>query len=69
MLKTEEAAEIIGKSASWLNKSRADSSGPVFLKLGGSIRYQREDLEAWLSGCRRTAIYDHANDNERARAA
>lgn len=69
MMKTKDAASYIGKSASWLNKSRMTGDGPVYLKIGGSVRYTLPDLDAWLSGHRRTAVYDHANDNERARAA
>lgn len=66
MLNTEQAAQRIGKSVSWLNKSRMHGDGPVYMKLGGSVRYALPDLEAWLAGNRRTAVYDHANDNERA---
>jgi predicted DNA-binding transcriptional regulator AlpA len=68
MLNTSEAAKVIGKSTSWLNHSRSDSSGPVFLKIGGAVRYQMEDLQAWLRQQRRTATYDHANDSKRAAA-
>lgn len=69
MLNTKEAAVHIGKSPSWLNKSRMTGDGPVYLKLGGSVRYALPDLEAWLSGQRRTAVYDFANDNQRAARA
>lgn len=68
VLTTSEAAKIIGKSTSWLNHSRSDSSGPVFFKIGGAVRYQMEDLQAWLRQQRRTAVYDHANDPIRAAA-
>lgn len=68
MMKTKDAASYIGKSASWLNKSRMTGDGPAYLKLGGSVRYALPDLDAWLAGNRRTAIYAHANDNERAAA-
>ena len=69
MLKTDEAAKFLGVSTSWLNKSRMSGSGPTYLKLGGSVRYALPDLEAWLAGNRRTAVYDFANDNSAARAA
>jgi hypothetical protein len=67
--KTGEAAVYIGKSASWLNKTRLNGTGPVYLKVGGSVVYMRADLDAFLNGTRRTAVYDHANDNRRAQAA
>ncbi|QIA23107.1 helix-turn-helix domain-containing protein [Mesorhizobium sp. AA22] len=66
LFSTKDAAARIGKSPSWLNKSRMTGDGPVYLKLGGSVRYALADLEAWLAAGRRTAVYDHANDNARA---
>ncbi|RWK21840.1 MAG: hypothetical protein EOR43_18250 [Mesorhizobium sp.] len=68
-LNSKDAAAHIGKSVSWLNKSRMTGTGPVYLKLGGSVRYALGDLNAWLASNRRTAIYDFANDNRRATAA
>ncbi len=54
---TREAAEYIGRSASWLRKKRlrgADDPGdpgPRWLKTdGGSAIYLREELDAWLDG-------------------
>ena len=67
-MKNHEAAAYIGKSPSWLHKSRMTGTGPVYLKIGGAVRYLREDLDAWLDASRRTGIYAHCNDNERARA-
>lgn len=66
MLNTNEAAQRIGMSASWLNKTRMSGTGPVYVKVGGAVRYMPTDLDAWLASQRRTAIYDHANDNQRA---
>ena len=63
---TRGAAIYIGKSASWLNKTRLNGTGPVYLKIGGSVRYDRGDLDAFLGGARRTAVYDFANDNARS---
>ena len=63
---TPQAAAYIGKSASWLNKTRLTGSGPVYLKIDGSVRYLLADLDAWLATKRRTAVYDFANDNVRA---
>lgn len=55
LFSTKDAAAHIGKSESWLNKSRMSGSGPVYLKLGGGVRYALTDLNAWLAGNRRTA--------------
>jgi hypothetical protein len=65
---TKDAAIYISKSESWLNKSRMTGVGPVYLKIGGAVRYRDEDLNTWLEGKRRTGIYDHCNDNARASA-
>lgn len=61
LLNTKDAAAYIGMSASWLNKSRMDGSGPPYMKIGGSVKYAVKDLDEWLAASRRTAIYDHAN--------
>lgn len=68
LMTTAIAAEYISKSASWLNKTRMTGSGPVYLKIGGAVRYTKDELDRWLSGTRRTAVYDFANDNNRAAA-
>ncbi len=69
-MNTKEAAAYLRKSASWLNKTRLSGTGPVYLKVGGTVTYLRSDLDIYLSSQRRTAVYDFANDNERtARAA
>lgn len=60
---TKDAAIYLGKSASWLNKTRMTGTGPVYLKIGGNVRYERTDLDAFLAEARRTAVYDFANDN------
>lgn len=53
---TREAANYIGRSASWLRKKRLrgpddpGDAGPRFLKTdGGSAIYLKEDLDAWLN--------------------
>lgn len=65
---TKDAAVHISKSVSWLNKSRMTGTGPVYLKIGGAVRYRDEDLNTWLVGKRRTGVYEHCNDNVRASA-
>lgn len=68
-LDTRLAANYLGKSVSWLNKTRLTGTGPVYLKVGGSVRYAKADLDAFLTSARRTAVYDFANDNGRASRA
>ncbi len=53
-LTEHEASEYIGMSRSFLRKDRMDgirknrTAGPQFLKIGRSIRYLKDDLDAWL---------------------
>ena len=46
-LTTPEAAEYLSVSASWLNKSRMDGSGPPYSTFGKSVRYYIDDLADW----------------------
>jgi predicted DNA-binding transcriptional regulator AlpA len=49
-----EAARYVGMSQSYLRQSRMDGDrenrtpGPRFLKIGRSVRYLVDDLDAWL---------------------
>ena len=63
-LKPREAAVYLGSAVSTLAKLRVRGDGPVFLRLGKSIRYRKSDLDAWmaLSASRSTSEY-----GERAR--
>jgi len=59
LVKTTQAAEILGVSASQLAKLRVYGGGPEFIKLGASVLYEIDALEAWLAlnRCRSTAEY------------
>ena len=49
-----EAAEILELSVSTLRRWRCEGRGhgPAWLKMGGNVRYDLRDLEAWLNECR-----------------
>lgn len=49
ILTTREAAEVTGLAVPTLNKLRVYGGGPLFCKLGRSVRYRRVDLEEWLA--------------------
>lgn len=68
-LNTTEAATYLRMSTSWLNKTRLNGTGPVYMKTGGRVQYETTDLDEWLRRSRRTAVYDFANDSARARWA
>ena len=47
LLKPKAAAEFLNLGQSTLAKLRASGDGPPFRKLGRSVRYSQEDLQAW----------------------
>jgi excisionase family DNA binding protein len=47
LLKPKAAAEFLNLGQSTLAKLRATGEGPPFRKLGRSVRYSRDDLQAW----------------------
>ena len=47
-LTAQEAADYLRSSPSTLAKRRLDGSGPVFYRIGTSIRYRRSDLDLWM---------------------
>jgi predicted DNA-binding transcriptional regulator AlpA len=59
VLRTPEAAEYAGLSASTLEKLRLTGNGPAFQKAGPKIVvYYPDELDRWLSGQRRTSTSD-----------
>ena len=49
-LDTRAAAARAGLKPGTLASYRVRGGGPVFLRLGGAVRYALEDLEAWIAG-------------------
>jgi len=47
-----EAARILGLSVHTLRARRFKGRPPEYLKLGKSVRYEREALERFLEACR-----------------
>lgn len=48
MLTVREAAALLSIPKGTLDLWRQEKKGPPFYRMGGRIRYKREDLEAWL---------------------
>ena len=69
---TKQAAEYVGCSASLLNHLRIEGyakdgmAGPKFIRIGRSVRYLREDLDAWLEQFERfqTIAQENAANDE-----
>ena len=51
-MRTGDAAAYCGLSKSTFDKYRLTGEGPVFLKLGRSVVYDVDDLDAWLGSKR-----------------
>jgi hypothetical protein len=50
---TQGAAEYTGFRKSRLEKLRGTGGGPIFIKRGGEVRYDPDDLDAWLDSLKR----------------
>ncbi len=61
MLRTDEAAEYCGSSASTFEKLRLFGGGPRYVKLGRRVVYDPADLDAWLAANRRASTSDTGN--------
>jgi predicted DNA-binding transcriptional regulator AlpA len=55
VMRTAQAAEHVGLSASTLEKLRVFGGGPRFIKLGKTVVYDTADLDAWLAAHRRAS--------------
>lgn len=52
ILNTREAADYVRLGKPTLERFRISGAGPVFVKLGGAVRYRKLDLDAWLESRR-----------------
>ena len=52
MLNEKDAALYLGMSRIWLSQSRMRGTGPVYIKLGRTIRYSISDLDTYLESHR-----------------
>jgi len=55
LLSEKDVAAEYGIPLATLRSWRFRGYGPPFYKIGSSCRYRHEDLEAWLTNCRRTS--------------
>lgn len=52
VLTTLEAASYVRLGKPTLERFRVSGDGPLYCKLGGSVRYRKADLDLWLEACR-----------------
>jgi predicted DNA-binding transcriptional regulator AlpA len=68
VLRTPQAADYVGLSASTLEKFRVTGNGPPYQKAGPKIVvYRLEDLDAWPSANRRRSTSDTGTSPRRGR--
>ncbi len=58
LLRTPEAAQLVGLSNRTMEKHRIYGTGPKYRKLGGRVVYSVEDLTAWTERGVRTSTSD-----------
>jgi len=51
LLNEKQVAMKLGVSLACTRRWRVTGRGPRYLKLGASVRYRAEDVEAWLESC------------------
>ena len=51
LLDERHAAEFLSVSSRTLQSWRARKEGPVFIKLGRTVRYRLSDLIQWINDC------------------
>lgn len=49
LLRTPDAAQRLGVSASFLEKQRYLGTGPDYVKIGRSVAYRESDIDAWVA--------------------
>ena len=54
-LPVDDAAAFLGISSHTLNNWRVQGCGPTFLKIGGRVSYDRDDLRQWRNEQRRSS--------------
>jgi excisionase family DNA binding protein len=59
LMKQKEAAELLGVSGRTLEGWRLHGGGPLYVKVGRSVRYRLSDLNAWIEQRVRTSTSDN----------
>jgi predicted DNA-binding transcriptional regulator AlpA len=54
LLTEPQAARYLTRSASSMRRDRKHGTGPIFVRIGRSIRYPKTELDEFLAACRST---------------
>lgn len=63
-LRTAAAAVYCGSAKSTFDKYRLTGAGPTYMKVGRTVVYDIDDLDAWMATHRRTSTSDTGADHE-----
>ena len=69
LLNTNQLAKVLGISSKTLSAYRRDGTGPEYVKLGHLVRYQMEDVQAWLEEKKKPVISLRELKRERTKNA
>jgi|GEM_PF-5775121 predicted DNA-binding transcriptional regulator AlpA len=50
----------LGLTVSWAEHSRWKGTGPNFVRIGGAVRYRREDVLEWIEKQTRTSTFSNS---------
>ena len=64
LLAEEQAAQLMGKSVSTLQKDRVSGAGVPYVKLGRAVRYRLSDLKAHIARNIRRSTSDRGSGVE-----
>jgi hypothetical protein len=60
LLRTDEAASLLGLSGRTLEEHRTYGTGPIYRKIGGRVVYALSDLQMWSDQGRRRSTSERA---------
>lgn len=60
-MRTRDAAQYCGSSASTFEKLRLTGGGPIYSKIGRRVVYRVDDLDEWLAANRRRSTSDRGS--------
>lgn len=55
LISEKQLVELTGFTKTYFQKARTYGGGPPFIKIGRTVRYRLEDVEAWLASMPRLA--------------
>ncbi|MFN3700451.1 MAG: helix-turn-helix transcriptional regulator [Alphaproteobacteria bacterium] len=58
-----DAANILGVSISWMQRSRHTGEGPPYVKIKHAVRYRESDIEAFIEARIKTSTSDQGGSH------